>query len=485
MKSSSGISHEFFRFGLLAGALGAVFCPAQDPSVKRGVSASVTIQRTPLLRSAIVRSVKVISDAEGPALEILASGNEAPNPTVETLESPPRLLIDLPNTSFHLPDKEFSGDSVQVARVRVNQLQNAPPLTRVVLDLLHPMGYSTARTGRRLLVHLHPLAEARQESPAPPAVSAFTAGVQPVAVPLSAGSSGAIIEASSRLAGDSSVTAGPDTTVLHLTRGGEVRVCPATTLSVTTSQNGRDLMLGMSTGALEAHYTLNGSADSVLTPDFRMQLAGPGELHYAISADARGNTCVRALAGNTASVIVSELLGDNTYHVKSGEQVVFHSGRLNQSDSVVPDECGCPPPAIPAMRASLESLPTVSEKDLPPDIHLAQPGDKAKALPPPNSAGGVPAPGKPPEQVTLTITPPDATSPPPAKPGAARVQVDAPLVFRAADAAPAAPNLETATLPMSRSGSQAPLLTTAEPPPDSKRSQGVFGKMKGFFSRLF
>ncbi len=317
--------------------------------------------RTP---AAILRSVKVITDAEGPAIEIVTSSSQALNPTIESLESPPRLVIDLPNTRDHLPPKPLAGESSGISRVRINQFQESPPVTRVVVNLTQPVGYSTEGTGERLLVHLHPMAEAREKTPEPPSVSALTKGVQPVAVPVSSGNSGAVVEVGSRLAGDSSVTAGPDTTILKLARGGEVRVCPGTTLSVTTSQNGRDLMLGMSTGALEAHYTLNGSGDSVLTPDFRMMLAGPGELHYAISADTRGNTCVRALPGNAASVVVSELMGDGTYQVKPNEQIVFRSGRVNLIDAAVPNDCGCPPPAIPALRASAEPTPTVSEKDL-------------------------------------------------------------------------------------------------------------------------
>jgi hypothetical protein len=474
MKCLPRIGCKFLRLLLLTGALGAGFCLAQSPSAhsKHGPSAA-----------AVLRSVRVTSNTEGPAVEIRTSSIQALNPTIESLESPPRLVIDLPNTRFLLPRKPLPGDSVQVTRLRINQLQDAPPVTRVVLDLVHPVGYSTDSSPERLLVHLHPLAEARQKSPEPPSVQAFTQGVQPVAVPVSAGTSGAVVEAGSRLAGDSSITASSDTTILHLTRGGEVRVCPGTTLSVTTSQNGRDLMLGMSTGALEAHYTLNSSADSVLTPDFRMLLAGPGELHYAISADTRGNTCVRSLPGNTASVMVSELMGDGTYQVKSSERVVFRLGRLNQIDATVPDECGCPAPPIPALRASAEPVPTVSEKDLPPDIRLAQPGDEAKPVPPAESSG-TPGRGTPPEQVTLTIASPDSAPLPAPRPGEHHVQVEAPFVFRAADAPPSPPNLENAALPMARSSGQAPLLITAKPP-DAKLHQGVFGKMKGFFSRLF
>ncbi len=472
MKSLSRIGCQVFRLLLLAEALGAGFGLAQSPASPKQGSA------------VILRSVKVISDAEGPAVEILTNSSQTLNPTIETLESPPRLVIDLPNTRVASQRKPLAVDNTQVTRVRINQFQQAPPVTRVVLDLLHPVGYSTDGTGQRLLVRLLPIAEARRPIPEPPSVPAFTQGVQPVAVPVSTGSSGAVIEAGSRLAGDSTVTAAQETTILRLTRGGEVRVCPGTTLSVTTSQNGRDLMLGMSTGALEVHYSLSTSADSVLTPDFRMLLEGPGEIHYAVSADVRGDTCVRALTGNTASVMVSELMGDGTYKVKSGEQVVFRGGQVNQVDATVPDNCGCPPPAIPEMRASAEAAPTISEKDLPPEIHLAQPGDTAKPLPPPtNSDSGMPSPATRSEQVTLTILPPDAQLPAPSA-SAPHVQVEAPFVFRASDSPPSAPNLATGTLPVSRANPQAPLLTTAEPPEPQQR-KGVFGKMKGFFAGLF
>jgi hypothetical protein len=120
------------------------------------------------------------------------------------------------------------------------------------------------------------------------------------------------------------------------------------------------MMLAVSTGALETHYALEESTDSILTPDFRILLRGPGELHYAIKVDSRGSACVRALPGNTGSVTVYELMGDGEHEVRSGDQLVFHAGRFSEVDVSSMESCGCPVSAVPVMQ-------TFSPAPAPPD----------------------------------------------------------------------------------------------------------------------
>jgi AMIN domain len=419
---------------------------------------------------AFVRSVRILP---GPAVEILS--NRPLVPVISSLDNPPRLVIDLPDAD--VPNGLLSGGknridspSQEIRRVRINQYQNTPPVARVVVDLLKPVGHTWDAAGNRLMVRLRSDDEVRAK---PTSVPAFTEGIQPVAVPLAPGSSGTLVFAGRHAAAGSSVTAGSETSVLRLERGGEVLVCPGTTVSVTSSQNGRALMLGINTGALEAHYNLDASADSILTPDFRILLAGPGEFHYAVSADSRGNTCVRALPGNTASVIVSELLGDGNYQVKPTEQIVFHSGRLNLVDALVPASCGCPPPEIPVMRASAPSAP-VTDASLTSPIRLSQPGDESKPAVPIN-------------------LPPETAALPASKPNDVHVQVDAPFVFRAEDLPASKPTAaKPAPIPQVELAADFPRPATfsAEvlPPPPSHAKpahHGVFGKIKGFFAGIF
>jgi hypothetical protein len=153
----------------------------------------------------------------------------------------------------------------------------------------------------------------------------------------------------------SSVTAGDAPAVFRLTRGGDLRICPATSVTLSASNSGSQLLVGISTGSLEAHYTLALSADTIMTPDFRILLAGPGTFNFAIKADARGNVAIRAMKGNTASLIVQELNGDGMYQVKPSEEVLFRNGKLIDPDHGALPDCGCPPPAVPIQRVAVEA----------------------------------------------------------------------------------------------------------------------------------
>jgi hypothetical protein len=483
MKSLPRVRSQLLALSLLAGLLIASSTAQSKPKLLATTDAAV-----------VVRSVRVLP---GPAVEILSSRPLVP--AISKLDNPPRLVIDLPNADLPnagLPNAMPLGNknqtnfpSAEIRRVRVNQFQKTPPVARVVVDLVKPVGHTWDAAGNRLMIRLHASDEVTAK---PPSVPAFTQGIQPVAVPLGPGSSGALVLVGNRAAPGSSLTAGSDTSVLRLERGGEVLVCPRTTVSVTSSQNGHALMLGMSTGALEAHYNLDASADSILTPDFRILLAGPGEFHYAVSADSRGNTCVRALPGNTASVIVSELLGDGNYQVKPTEQIVFRSGRLNLVDASVPASCGCPPPAIPVLRASAVPAPAVSAANLPlsSSISLVQPQDELKTVALAASERGAEPGSSSHAPVTVTVLPPETAALPPSKPNDVHVQVEAPFVFRADDIPPAKPAPVREVEPLQARDLPRPATFETEvlsPPQTQARSahHGVFAKIKGFFAAIF
>ena len=215
--------------------------------------------------------------------------------------------------------------------------------------------------------------------------------------------------ASTRLMSGSSVTAGSSNASVRLLRGGELRVCQGSSVSLTSSANGSQLMVGMSSGTIEAHYPLANSRDSVMTPDFQISLNGPGVFHLAVSTDESGNTCLQSLHGNKGSVTVSELMGDGSYTMKPGEQVIFRAGHASDPGPVVAN-CGCPA-EIPVQRAALEDRP------------------KAAAAP---AAAPTPA-----VAALIASSPRGMTAPPPAvPPGGVHVQVEAPFVFRASEPRP-------------------------------------------------
>jgi hypothetical protein len=390
--------------------------------------------------------------------------------------------------------RAIGAEGNDIRGVRINQYQEDPPVTRVVVDLAEPRSYTWEMVRDKLVVHLRPVTSADQPAPEQPNTSPVaTEGVQPVGATANGTGNLAVVLAGNRIAPGSSITAGADTAILSLTRGGQVHVCPGTTISVTTSQSGGELMLGMSTGSLEAHYQIPGSADSIVTPDFRIELPGPGEFDYAVSADSKGNTCIRALPGNQSSAIVSELIGDGVYNLKADEQVVFRGGQLSKHDSNVPADCGCPSQREPVLRAEAEVPNSVSQM-------MSVSPEKASQVNDPETADREMAELRDVIPQEAASRSPETQPAPAAAPKPTHIFIQAPLVFRASDPPPAPVRDAKQLPPVSR---RTALQDAPVTPPSSKsavnsrtqagpnelnkerESKGFFGSIKHFLSKIF
>jgi len=461
--------------------LGAPWLRSQT-TVEPGVKPGSKPAAPSLSKIAAIKSFRIVQEKDGQAVEILST--KPLIPSIQAISDPDRLVIDLPNARLETQQKRISVQADQISTIRADQFQQNPPVARVVVDLLAPRAYTWDAAGNRLVVHLGKNPNQANSSPfQPPTVPSLTPAPQPVVMAVRA--AGPLTLAGNNGGSGSSITAGPDTAVLSLSSGGEVHVCPGTTVAVTPSQNRHNVMLSMNTGALEAHFALDASSDSVMTPDFRILLVGPGEFHYAISADNQGNTCVRALPGNTASAIVTELLGDRTYQVKATDQLMFRSGQLDRVDMAVPLECGCPPPGERPLRAT-NNLPMQSRAQ--------------SALPPLNA---IPAPvaetahveSAPATGLPAAAAPLDAS----VAPNELHVQVEAPFVFHATGPSPA-PVEDVRALPLDSRPQAAPALAAPLPPPANEKpkpagtetasanhapARGFFRKLGGFFAAMF
>ena len=253
-----------------------------------------------------------------------------------------------------------------------------------------------------------------------------------------------------------SIQAGAQAATLKLERGGSLLVCPGTKLSVTASQTGRELMFSMNAGNLEMNYPLGASADTLLTPDLRLLMPGPGTVHVAVHVTPQGDTCVQSLPWNASAIVVSETLGDATYQVKPDEAVLFKGGHLAEGVRSK-QNCGCPV-SPPTMVAKAVPPPPVESKPAQPNAQPANP------LPAPSSN----------EHVT----------------------VDAPFVFRAADPVPdLTETVATLKLENNRVVQLDPVVA---PPPNTNNRQakandtakkqskrGFFSGIGSFFAGLF
>jgi Tfp pilus assembly protein PilP len=168
--------------------------PAVKPAAIPG-SAPVAAVAAPVAKPAAVakpaqasaghnqlQHVSVVPGADGVEIEI--SSSQAVTPRVSKLNSPARVVVELPETIVGSSQTKISVGSGGVKGVRIGMDGKTPPTTSVVVDLDQPVPYElTPGPAGKVILTLHTQGEAPIEaknSPAP-AVKASAPAAQPQA----------------------------------------------------------------------------------------------------------------------------------------------------------------------------------------------------------------------------------------------------------------------------------------------------------------
>ena len=112
-----------------------------------------------------LRRVNIVQGADGVRVEIIA--NHAVAGKVSKLDSPARVLVELPETVSASPQNHISFASAGVKGVRIGTDGKTPPTTSVVVDLEKACAYElTPGPGDKLVLTLHTDAAAAVSGPA-------------------------------------------------------------------------------------------------------------------------------------------------------------------------------------------------------------------------------------------------------------------------------------------------------------------------------
>jgi type IV pilus assembly protein PilQ len=99
-----------------------------------------------------VNNIAVVRGNDGPSVEITGTGPMTA--TTMKLTSPNRLVVDIPNALLEGRPREISVNSNDIRGVRAARYQDAPPATRVVVDMAALHDFEVVPQGNKLVVRL-------------------------------------------------------------------------------------------------------------------------------------------------------------------------------------------------------------------------------------------------------------------------------------------------------------------------------------------
>ena len=132
-------------------------------------------------RHASLQRLDVVRGTDGVSIEITAAGQVTPK--LSTLESPARVVLDLPNTVAVTNQRQIAVGADGVKAVRVGMDGRIPPTTRVVLDLDKAAAYQLVPSEGKLI--LKPRASEAAKVAAPASVSTAKSAAVSHPVPVS------------------------------------------------------------------------------------------------------------------------------------------------------------------------------------------------------------------------------------------------------------------------------------------------------------
>ncbi len=247
------------------------------------------------------------------------------------------------------------------ARLRPCPFANLRGVAMLVLCICLLATTVKLRAQDAVVIHSTPSKEPGQENRVAP-VGAADLGMGPIAiVPLDGvGPNGAptvtgaleVTKGRAIIATSGAVTAGDRTTAVALPQRGVLRVCALTTVKLATDSGVAagevpGLMMAIDHGAIEASFATGRDSDTVMTPDFRILIGGPGVAEVKVRLGQGGDTCVENAGVNAPYVLVTSVFDGGAYRVQAGQRVMFQHGNLHEVVDQEKEPCGCPPDAEP------------------------------------------------------------------------------------------------------------------------------------------